>query len=449
MKRTLRYGLLAGASGLALGVGLATAPAQAFDEVDWTWTSDITTDFTIDPEIVWTVDPEGLVMVESIQVSVGDISASSTVSGVHNNQPEGTGYADGSFTFESEIFDDDSVDGLDFNKGVYGGETSGEVAGIQPGAQTDSTFGSTDDSGDVGDLDSGVYDATGALDGATVSVHGGIAPTGGSCNNETGEEGCVIFTVDIEDMYIIGDAALDAVVELPEVVSVATAVANNLTVTADAGTMMHNGQYAFGEFNAPEEGEVTYAAAEFEKEWEYWYKDIGRRGVSLGGGEGSLSGSGEYFNASGDLANVALAAAGISQVDTGNRHHDVLATATILAQLGLISKGTVEAESDVSDILNASVDSNATAVSNNISVSVNPAEEVEGEDGEMVSVAETTADNLLVADYTQFSYMDVNSTSSVSDVEVNNYVNLGAMDRPLVNSTATSVGNNISVNVGN
>ncbi|MFC4351276.1 hypothetical protein ACFOW6_06945 [Fodinicurvata halophila] len=449
MKRTLRYGLLAGASGLALGFGLATAPAQAFDEVDWTWTSEVNTDFTIDPEIVWQVDPEGLVMVESIQVSVGDITATSTVSGVHNNQPEGTGYADGSFTFESEIFDDDYVDGLDFNKGVYDGETSGEVAGIQPGAQTESTFGSTDDSGDVGDLDSGVYDATGALDGATVSVHGGIAPDGGSCNNEPpGEQGCVIFTVDIEDMYIIGDAALDAVIELPEVVSVATAVANNLSVTADAGTLMHNGQYAFGEFNAPETGDITYKEWEYEKEWEYWYKDIGRRSVSLGGGDGSASGSGEYFHASGDLANAALAAAGISQVDTGNRHHDVLATATILAALGLIEQGNVTAESDVSDILNSSVDSNATAVSNNISVSVNPGEETEV-DGETTIVSGPAIDNLLVADYTQFSYMNVESTSTVDNVGVNNYVNLGSIDRPLVNSTATSVGNNISVNVGN
>lgn len=447
MKRTLRYGLLAGASGLALSFGLATAPAQAFDKIDWDWYADVKTDFTIDPQIVWQVDPEGLVMVESIQVSVGDVSASSTVSGVHNNQPEGTGYANGSFTFESEIFDDDEVDGLNFNKGQYDGATAGGT-GIQPGAETDTTFGSTSGDSPVGDLDSGVTSTSGALDGATVNVHGGTT-NAGSCDNEPGEQGCVVFTVDIEDMYIIGDAALDAVLDLPEVVSVATAVANNLSVTANAGTLMNNGQYAFGDFNAPDSGDITYKEWEHEKEWEYWYKDISWNGVETGGGDGSASGSGSYFNATGDLANAALAAAGISQVDTGNRHHDVLATATILAQLGLISKGTVEAESDVSDILNASVDSNATAVSNNISVSVNPAEEVEGDDGEMTTVSGPAIDNLLVADYTQFSYMDVNSTSSVSDVNVNNYVNLGGIDRPLVNSTATSVGNNISVNVGN
>ncbi|MGM0560801.1 MAG: hypothetical protein ACQETX_07025 [Pseudomonadota bacterium] len=397
MKKTLRYGLLAGASGLALGFGLATAPAQAFDEVNWEWYADVKTDFTIDPEIVWDIDPEGLAMVESVQVSIGDINSTSTVSGVHNNQPAGSGTASGSFTFESEIFDDDEVDELNFNKGQYDGATAGGT-GIQPGAETDTTFGSTSGDSPVGDLDSGVTASSGALDGATVNVHGGTT-MGGSCDNEPGEQGCVVFTVDIEDMELVAPDPLNAVTQLPEVVSAATAVANNLSVTADAGTLMHNGQYASGDFSSPEISSLN----------------------TIGGGSGG----------------------------TGNRHHDILLAAAALAGTGVLTQGEVNATSEVNDILNASVDSSATAVSNNISVSVNPGEEVEGEDGDISVVSGPAVDNQLIADFTQFSYMNVTSNSNVSDVSVNNYSNLGKLDGPVVNSTATSVGNNISVNVGN
>ena len=83
------------------------------------------------------------------------------------------------------------------------------------------------------------------------------------------------------------------------------------------------------------------------------------------------------------------------------------------------------------DILNASVDSSATAVGNNLAIAI----EAEG------------PDRLLMADVTQISVANVTATSTVYDVSLNNYINLGALDRPIVSSVATAVGNNKSISV--
>jgi hypothetical protein len=86
----------------------------------------------------------------------------------------------------------------------------------------------------------------------------------------------------------------------------------------------------------------------------------------------------------------------------------------------------------VDDITNASVDSSATAIGNNKGIDLQAA---------------TANDAMLVADVNQFAYADMTAMSNVSDVLVENYTNLGLIDRPLVNSVATSIGNNLSVTV--
>jgi len=58
------------------------------------------------------------------------------------------------------------------------------------------------------------------------------------------------------------------------------------------------------------------------------------------------------------------------------------------------------------------------------------------------------ANSILVADMTQFALADIFAASGVSGVGVNNYTNLAAVN-PLVSSAATAVGNNVSINVGN
>jgi hypothetical protein len=100
---------------------------------------------------------------------------------------------------------------------------------------------------------------------------------------------------------------------------------------------------------------------------------------------------------------------------------------------GVIKPAEITATSKVWDIKNATVDSSATAVGNNINV----------------AVATSTADNqVVIGDITQFAYADLSAKSSVHDVTLQNYTNLGVLGRPIVNSVATAVGNNVNIKVG-
>ena len=169
--------------------------------------------------------------------------------------------------------------------------------------------------------------------------------------------------------------------ELPEVVSAATAVANNTSITTDTMIELHEGQFAFNV-------------------------------------EGGENGSSETpFVTGANTENSNLTAAGVLGV---------------LAITGAIVPSQISATSTVSDILNASVDSAATAVANNLSVSMEP---------------KSAGDSVMIADIVQFAYANVTATSSVSNVSLNNYTNLGVLDRPIVSSVATAVGNNKSITV--
>ena len=76
--------LLAGASALALG--LATSQASAFQDVDWEWDTDINEKINIKiTEHFKQLDPRGLVQVEQLQISIGDIEAESTVTYIKND----------------------------------------------------------------------------------------------------------------------------------------------------------------------------------------------------------------------------------------------------------------------------------------------------------------------------------------------------------------------------
>jgi hypothetical protein len=87
------------------------------------------------------------------------------------------------------------------------------------------------------------------------------------------------------------------------------------------------------------------------------------------------------------------------------------------------------------DIENATVDSAATAVANNKSITLDP--------------HSVNNDSVLIADLTQFAYADVGAYSNVSDVTISNYYNLNpdVLGKPIVSSVATAVGNNLSVTV--
>src|ERR1051325_5164043 len=83
-----KMGLMVGVSTLALGM-FAAAPATAFDDVDWTWTATVTETVTKDVIINIDIEPTGMVMLEDLQIQIGDVTATSTVNGVYNNQPTG------------------------------------------------------------------------------------------------------------------------------------------------------------------------------------------------------------------------------------------------------------------------------------------------------------------------------------------------------------------------
>tara|TARA_R110000787_G_scaffold211281_3_gene321127 strand:+ start:72200 stop:73207 length:1008 start_codon:yes stop_codon:yes gene_type:complete len=326
MSSFLKSGLLATASAIAL-ISTPIAPAQAFDAVNWTWDAEVIETVTKDVTVTIDMEPNGMVMVEDLQVNIGDVTATSTVTGVENNQPQGGGVVD-----------------LGTQDIQFQYDVDGEL--IENDFKSDSVVDAFNDESSGG---------------------GGI-------------NGTVTVSIDLGEVDVPPTQSFDAVTELPSVVSAATAVANNSSITSDTSLELHEGQFAFN--------------------------------VDGENGNGDL-----FFS---------------DAVDTGNSNLSIALLLGANALTGGIDKANISATSTVSDILNASVDSSATAVTNNLSVSLAPA---------------SPDDSLVIADIVQFAFADVSATSSVSNVSLNSYTNLGAVS-PIVNSVATAVGNNKNITVG-
>jgi len=192
--------------------------------------------------------------------------------------------------------------------------------------------------------------------------------------------------VELEDLEGVNDA-----IDLPSVESTATAVGNNQSIESTVAVNLHDGQYNMGD---------------------------------IGIDEGSIVPPPSHHPYIGDAIDYL--------VSSDNTSTDMLALATVGAALNIIHQGEVSATSTVYDILNASVDSSATAMGNNLNVDL---------------TANTEGDAFMIADLTQFNYADVCAHSSVSDIYVNNYANLDVLDIPLVSSVATAIGNNASISV--
>jgi hypothetical protein len=336
-------------------LGMSTSQALAFDEVNWEWNKTINSTLTKDVAINIESNPTGLVEIEKIQAQIGDVNATSNVSGVHNN-PFSIAGEDGVITIDETV-----TVTTNYDKPVGIGNAVGATSGIA--------------SNGTGDLTVTFID--------------------GTLSEQTNA-----FT-DIIDLSMTGEFSVEAgeglaqdAIDLPEVVSSATAVGNNQSITSSSAVELHDAQFLIGGFAADEQGSDTEA-----------------------------------------LENVLA-----STPYGGNTHLDVAAALTLSAALGLVESAEVNATSTVDDILNASVDSAATAVGNNMSVEV---------------AASTPDDAMLIADLTQFSYADITALSSVTNVEVNDYTNFSGADmgplaetqKALVNSAATAVGNNMSITV--
>lgn len=219
--------------------------------------------------------------------------------------------------------------------------------------------------------------------------------------------------------------SLDARVELPIVLSSATAVGNNQSITTDVPVFLHDGQFVAN------------------------VKD-GRYRDNQGGFDVAA------FSAS--MPNGGYGDGGYGGGANGNLHTDIAGLFTLGAVLGVLDKADIEAKSLVDNIKNASVDSSATAVANNLSVTL--ASDVDG------SGYGGKSNHVVIGDITQFALANVSASSKVTDVSASNYDhmrqlttatlsptegNLGnviQVPSPWVSSTATAVGNNVSINVG-
>jgi hypothetical protein len=184
-----------------------------------------------------------------------------------------------------------------------------------------------------------------------------------------GINGTVTGTIGIGEIMVPATAALAAATELGSVVSAATAVANNLGVDSDTALQLHIGQFTAG---------------------------------------GARSGDGQAPLAS-----------------TGNTHLSVAAFLGSLVLDGGLAKATILARSSVDTVANATVDSAATAVANNVGVRMAP-------------------DGMILADMVQFANADLSAVSTVRNVTLANYAGLGALGSPIVLSVATSIANNAS-----
>ena len=351
---------------------IASVPtaAFAFDEVEWAWHKKVDELVDIDITIEDNFDTTGMTQIEKLQIQIGDVKAKSVVNGIDNNRP--TDGSGGGFVDIDETF----------------------------------TFSTTTD--DSSDPSTVIGPVVGGDDGTT-DVDATLL-SGGTLDEGTDQldfEVQVTGTVEVP----AGDAgSLDAEIELPTVESAATAVGNNQAITSEVATYLHDAQILF---------------------------DVdcdGRRGGDFArGGHGGGGCDVEPLNLEDDAIG-GLAAIGGALATGGNTHTAIAAVGAILAINGTIEKADIAASSEVYDILNARVDSTATAVGNNMSVDVNP-------DGNL-------GDSVLIADITQLSVADISARSHVYDVSINNYTNLNGV-APIVSSAATAVGNNVSINVGN
>ena len=359
MRRYKAILLSATASAALLGI---VSAASAFEEVDWTWDATVTEDIRINVDINTEVDPTGLVQVEKLQMHFGDLNATSTIDGVENNPAASTngGAVDIDDTFVFTGNSEDDTDPSEMPETIGVGGTSGLVATLVP----PSTF------------DEGSDDFS--------------------------------FTVTLEGQITVppGDDEIYDAVDLPKVLGSATAVANNQSIDADVPIYLHDAQFAAGEFNpiCEDSGGACTAIA-------------------------TIIGAAGLFEVDGQLEDL-------------NEHTTIAGLMTIAAATGLVNPASINATASVANVLNAYVENSATAVTNNASFTIE---------------SDKPDNHVLVADLTQWGYANVTASASVNGVSLANYTGFGdaglggGLDdiTPVVSNTATAVGNNLSISVGN
>jgi hypothetical protein len=214
----------------------------------------------------------------------------------------------------------------------------------------------------------------------------------------------------------------NATTQLPIVMSAATAVGNNQSITSDVPVMLHDGQFV-----ASVNGTLLPA----------------------------------------DVASILLLAAALPSVKDyvggSNLHTDIAGLFTVGAAVGAFEKASIAAVSSVSGVTNVSVDNSATAVANNLAVEI--ASDIDGSVCGLICL-DRLSNHVVIGDITQFALANVTAVSSVSSVTATNYDNLRQLTTatltpvdgnlgnvvnvptPWVSSVASAIGNNVSINVG-
>ena len=468
--RLNRKALLGTVAAVALGgsaMGMSS-DARALEKAYWNWDLLIDTDIIekINIDVNW--DPLGKVIDQVVQIQLGDVTAHSTVTNVYNWKPlqqvEGTvGYTrnydltvDGGGSYEyakqqansgsesssSSSHSSSSYDSANAFDGQLHGNltTTGDgvpffIGGVGTGSASappltgsaSAVFGfvgayATEGSADV------VATADGHLNTSSSSTSSTEASSSSQWASEQSWSGSGSgsfsgyfgFTEsDITNFYALVPAIQDAAAELPKVTSTAFAAGNVISIEGDVGVQEHSLQVTADVNNCVEGCNPDFTRGEY--------------------------GLATNYRINGEPVDLA----------TENNLHNTGVFFAGLGITGVVQKANITATSYIDDILNAQVDSSATAFGNYKSVAVDT----------------TNGNNGIVwADATQVSIADVSATSSVGGgvydpilaadelsivqpryvggIHLVNYTGLGGVD--IAKSTATAIGNvlNVKVNSG-
>ena len=409
--RLSKTALLGGVAALALGVSTigVTSEANAFTDVDWEW--DLESDQKIEKNITIdiTLAPIGDITDQILQIQIGHVTAESYVNGVYNKPIREKkltptwGYEK---VYEKEV---DLEAELDFEL----------EAEIEAELEAEKKFGF------IGKKNGKWFGGFGA-GGIEAELEAEI---------EAEIEAELDFELDLEtrEKFILSTLqhkSLDALKELPHVVSSATAVGNSINVTStNAMVEEHSMQLVadtiWGDRDSIHPPFNLDVEASVEAEYELELND--------------------------------------NDVDTENFFHNFAITRVLAASAGFIDKAEISATSEVYNIYNATVDSSATAVGNIKTIDLEVTEK-ELDSGHY-------NDAVVLADITQVSIANVSATSKVGSgeklckngycygdgVTIYGYHNLGdlthevngaVVKKPIVNSVATAIGNAVNITVG-
>ncbi|QQK62893.1 hypothetical protein F8A90_01055 [Cobetia sp. cqz5-12] len=219
------YNKLAVAIGLVSGMMMASQ-AQAFDKVDWDWDGQVNTDVDIDVYIDPKIkDPGGLVMIESFQKQIGDVSSEAIVSDVSYGAAEaGTPSIDLLDSTSSSSF---AISGAHSSK--HGSSASAAAAAAaEASVDVYVTYEGSTPNPDITKLES--------LENAATSVGNNVSVDSDAMVNLHNEQflagsGGYFFypgTAEVESL-----AKVDNILNL-SVDNAATSVGNNMSVTLDS-----------------------------------------------------------------------------------------------------------------------------------------------------------------------------------------------------------------------